>query len=276
MIKGMTTKPLLALTAGILLFTAPMMAQSALPMPADSKLIYRVQGLNAGNVLKLYKEPGKGIIVNIPHNATWIVRRNAQKTVDNVVWERVSWDNQTGWVMSDALNFDKEATEIAAARRACMADPKVVDKECCGYPESAKGGTFRSVPIYSVRQLVPGESLMMYVEKGSDAIAVEIPHNATWVAKLGKRAEAGKFAMENVRWAGQNGWVNAANLKFDPDTTKEGDRKRQKCGNMTASGEVDFQKSDVVCLPAPVIRRLQESGALDAATLNQLKQQGNK
>ena len=273
--KGMTIKPVLALAAGILLFAAPMISQAALEMPADSKLVYRVQGMTPGNVLKMYQEPGKGVIVNIPHNATWIVRRNAQKTVDKVVWERVSWDDQTGWVASDALAFDPEATDVAKARRECMADPKVQDKECCGYPEAAKGGVFRSVPIYAVEQLTAGESLMMYIDKGTDAIAVEIPHNATWVAKLGQRAEAGKFAMERVRWAGQNGWVNAANLKFDADTTKEGDRKRQKCGGMT-SGEVDFRKSDVVCLPAPVIRRLQESGALDAETINKLQAQGNK
>lgn len=273
--KGMTIKPALALVAGVLLFAAPLMSQAALSMPADSKLIYRVQGLNAGNVLKMYKEPGKDIIVNIPHNATWIVRRNAQQTVDNVVWEKISWDDQTGWVPSDSLVHDPEATEVVNARRACMADPKVVDKECCGYPEAAKGGTFRSVPIYGVQELVAGESLMMYVDKGTDAIAVELPHNASWVVQLGQRAEAGKFAMERVRWAGQNGWVDASKLKFDPDATKEGDRKRQKCGGM-ASGEVDFRKSDVVCLPAPVIRRLQESGALDAETINKLMAQGNK
>lgn len=274
--KGMTIKPVLALAAGILLFAAPMISQAAaLAMPADSKLVYRVQGMTPGNVLKMYQEPGEGIIVNIPHNATWIVRRNAQKTVDKVVWEKVSWDDQTGWVASDALAFDPEATDVAKSRRECMADPKVQDKECCGYPEAAKGGVFRSVPIYAVDQLTAGESLMMYVDKGTDAIAVEIPHNATWVAKLGQRAEAGKFAMERVRWAGQNGWVNAANLKFDADTTKEGDRKRQKCGGMTA-GEADFRKSDVVCLPAPVIRRLQESGALDAETINKLQSQVNK
>ncbi|MDD5392174.1 MAG: hypothetical protein PHE17_04050 [Thiothrix sp.] len=273
--KGMTIKPVLALAAGVLLFAAPLMSHAALSMPADSKLIYRVQGMSAGNVLKMYQEPGKNVIVNIPHNATWIVRRNGQKTVDKVVWEKVSWDDQTGWVVSDALVHDPEATDVANARRQCMADPKVQDKECCGYPEAAKGGVFRSVPIYSVQELTPGESLMMYVDQGNDAIAVEIPHNATWVAKLGKMGKAGKLSLERVRWAGQNGWVNAANLKFDPDTTKEGDRKRQKCGGMT-TGEVDFRKSDVVCLPAPVIRRLQESGALDAATVDKLKAEGNK
>ena len=36
---------------------------------------------------------------------------------------------------------------------------------------------------------------------------------------------------------------------------------------------VEFKKSEVVCLPAPVIRRLQEAGALDAATIDKLKSQ---
>lgn len=275
MTKGMTIKPVLAFAAGILLFAAPMITQAALTLPSDSTLIYRVQNMTAGNVLKMYQEPGKEVIVNIPHNATWIVRRNAQKTVDNAVWEKISWDDQTGWVLSDALAFDQEATNVANARRQCMADPKVEDKECCGYPETAKGAVFHSVPIFEVEKLVAGESLMMYVDKGSEAIAVEIPHNATWVAKLGQRAEAGKFAMEYVRWAGQNGWVDAAKLKLDPATTKEGDRKRQKCGGMV-EGDASAQKSEIVCLPAPVIRRLQESGVLDAETINKLKAQTNK
>lgn len=274
MMNGMN-KSALAIVAGMLL-AVPLMTQAALPMPADSQQVYRVQGLNAGSVLKMYKEPGKEVLVNIPHNATWISRRNAQQTLGEVVWEKISWDDQTGWVLSDALEHDSEATEIANARRQCLADPAVVDKECCGYPEAAKGGEFRSVPVYSVQELSAGESLMMYVDQGDNAIAVEIPHNASWVAKLGQMGTVGKVTLERVRWAGQNGWVNANNLKFDEAATKEGDRKRQKCGGMVSTAGADFRSSEVVCLPAPIIRRLQESGVLDAETIKQLQAQGNK
>lgn len=273
MMNGVNMKPALALMAGMLL-AAPLMAQAALPMPADSKQVYRVQGLDAGTVLKLYKEPGKDIIVNIPHNATWISRRNAQQTVDNEVWEKVTWDNQTGWVLSDSLAYDPDATETADARRQCLADPEVTDKECCGYPEAAKGGIFRSIPVYAVQGLDAGESLMMYVDHGDDAIAVEVPHNGTGIVKLGQRAEADKFAMERVRWAGQNGWLDDSKLVYDEAKTKEGDAKRQKCGGV--SGGVDFRSSEVVCLPASIIRRLQESGALDAETIDKLKSQADK
>jgi len=269
--KGIV-KPALSLMAGIVSFAVPFMAQAALSLPADMTEVFQVEGLSAGNVLKMYDQPGsEGVIVNIPHNAKWVVRRNAQVKAGNTLWEKISWgDRQTGWVDSNALALDPESTKIARDHRACVADPAVKLKECCGYPDAGKG-TFHSVPLFKVRGKAAGESLMMYVDKGSDAIAVEIPHNAVWIAKLGKRAEAGKSSWELVRWAGQNGWVNANDLEFDAAGTKEGDRKREVCGGSSAG--VDSKKSDVVCLPAPVIRRLQEAGALDADTINKLKSQ---
>ncbi len=264
----------LPLLAGIMLLAVPLFGMAALSMPADSSLVYRVQGLDAGSVLKMYKEPGKEVVVNIPHNATWIVRRNAQMTEGDKVWEKVSWDEQTGWVLSDSLTEDPDATELLAARRQCLADPKTADKLCCGYPEAAKGGLFKSIPVYEVQGLDAGQSLMMYVDHGDNAIAVEIPHSGTNIVKLGQRAEAGAFAMERVRWAGQNGWVDNAKLAYDEATTKAGDAKRQRCGGV--SGGVDFRASEVVCLPAPVIRRLQESGALDAETVKLLLEKSGK
>lgn len=269
--KGVLNKTVLSLLTGFMLLGAPLLGMAALSMPADTSLVYRVQGLDAGSVLKMYKEPGKDVIVNIPHNATWISRRNAQMTIGDKVWEKVSWDEQTGWVLSDSLVEDPQATEAANARRQCLADPAVQEKECCGYPEAAKGGVFKSIPVYAVKGFAAGESLMMYVDHGDDAIAVEIPHNGTNIVKLGQRAEAGSFAMERVRWAGQNGWLDDSKLEYDEAKTKAGDNKRQKCGGV--SGGVDFKASEVVCLPAPVIRRLQESGALDAATVEKLLEQ---
>lgn len=272
--EGVQNRVVLPWLAGAIILIVPLLGMAELSMPADTSKVYRVQGLDAGNVLKMYKEPGRDVIVNIPHNATWISRRNAQMTVGEKVWEKVSWDNQTGWVLSDSLVEDPEATEQANARRQCLADPAVKDKLCCGYPEAAKGGKFSSVPVYAVKGFEAGESLMMYVDHGDNAIAVELPHNASGVVKLGQRAEAGNFAMERVRWAGQNGWVDASKLVYDEETTKMSDMKRQRCGGVSEG--VDFRASEVVCLPAPVIRRLQESGALDADTLKQLMQQPAK
>jgi len=245
-----------------------------LTLPADSSKIYQTKNLKPGIVLKMYGKPGKDIMVNLPHNATWIVRRGAQEAVNGVMWEKVSWDNQTGWVDSSKLRFDGASTRIAAARRACINDPKVVEKMCCGYPETAKGVPFRSVPVYSVRSLKPGQSLIMYMEQGSSAVAIEIPHNATWVTKLGKVAKGDGVAFENVRWAGKNGWVNAAYLRQDAEKTKEGDNKRRVCSGKDSSGKpvelLPALESSVVCLPASVIRRLREAGALSGAVIDQL------
>lgn len=263
-----------------------------LTLPADSSKIYQVNGLTPGNVLKMYTTPNAGVIVNIPHNATWIVRRNAQQAVGGKVWEKVTWGHeQTGWVESSRLKYDPKATAIANQRRACMTNPAVQQKMCCGYPESAKGHPFRSVPLYAVQGLQAGQSLFMYVDKGgaSDAIAVEIPHNGTWVAKLGKVAKANDTSFELVRWAGQNGWVNAKHLRYDAAQTKIGDDKRRICGGAKGGKSVAGggspsvatsiatpetpAESAVVCLPASVIRRLQEAGALDADTLKKFQAQ---
>ncbi|MEZ5535518.1 MAG: hypothetical protein R3F02_07810 [Thiolinea sp.] len=269
---AISPKGIVKTLVGLYLSTIMLSAQAApLTLPADSSKIYQTKGLTPGNVLKMYAAPGRNIMVNLPHNATWIVRRGAQQTVNGVVWEKVSWDNQTGWVESNKLRYDAESTRIAAARRACMNDPKVVEKMCCGYPETAKGVPFRSVPIYSVRGLKPGQSLIMYMEQGTSAVAIEIPHNATWVTKLGKIAKADNVAFENVRWAGKNGWVNSAYLTLDPKKTKEGDDKRRICsGGRPLLPAAD---PDVVCLPASVIRRLRESGALSSAVIDQLAAQ---
>jgi len=217
-----------AVVAGMLLSVAIGVNAAPLTLPADSSKIYQTKNLRPGNVLKMYANPGSDIMVNLPHNATWIVRRNAQVAANGVVWEKVSWDNQAGWVDANRLRLDSQSTRIAAARRACMTNPATVDKMCCGYPETAKGVPFRSVPVFSVRGLKPGQSLMMYMEQGSSSIAVEIPHNATWVTKLGKIAKGDGVAFEQVRWAGKNGWVNTAYLNRDAQKTKEGDDKRRR------------------------------------------------
>lgn len=285
------------MATGWLMLATTAVKAAPLTLPADTSKIYSVKGLAAGSVLKMHRTAGASdVIVNIPHNATWIVRRNAQQTANGVTWEKVTWgQDQTGWVDSNRLQFDAKATNIAQQRRACMNNPAVKLKMCCGYPESAKGHPFRSVPLYTVQGLKPGQSLFMYVDNGgaSDAVAVEIPHNGTWVAKLGKVAKANNTAFELVRWAGQNGWVDAKHLRYDAAQTKIGDDKRRICGAKRTAGSagagsnrmtggaavqklVTPQKpaeSSVVCLPASVIRRLQEAGALDADTLKKFQAQ---
>ncbi|MEZ5480130.1 MAG: hypothetical protein R3E95_22405 [Thiolinea sp.] len=258
--------------AGLFLVTATTTLSAApLTLPADSSKIYQTKGLQPGMVLKMYANPGANVMVNLPHNATWIVRRNAQVIANGVTWEKVSWDNQTGWVDSNKLRYDAQATGIAAARRACMNNPAVADKMCCGYPEAAKGVPFRSVPIYSVRGLQPGQSLMMYVEEGSSAIAIEIPHNATWVTMGGQIAKGGNVSFTKVRWGGKDGWVNSAYLRLDPEKTREGDAKRRRCSG--GRPLLPAANPEVVCLPASVIRRLRETGALSEAVLQELSKQ---
>ncbi|PID48471.1 MAG: hypothetical protein CR991_01070, partial [Proteobacteria bacterium] len=60
-------------------------------------------------------------------------------------------------------------------------------------------------------------------------------------------------------------------LRLDAQKTREGDEKRRRCSGGRAL--LPAANPDVVCLPAAVIRRLREAGALPAAVLNELAAQ---
>ena len=53
--KGTLNKNTYALWLGMVMLVSPLLTFAALPMPADTSLVYRVKGLDAGNVLKMYK-----------------------------------------------------------------------------------------------------------------------------------------------------------------------------------------------------------------------------
>ena len=67
---------------------------------ADSSKVYRVANVNASGGLHLRTSPGieAGVLLELPHDARWIVVRDKRGNPLNPRWKKVHWNNQEGWV----------------------------------------------------------------------------------------------------------------------------------------------------------------------------------
>ena len=196
--------------------------------------IYKVQYIKQGQVLELKEKPARDskTLVAIPHDASWILRRDTGRTVvDKVVWRNIQWHTQRGWVSNYYLTVDPIATAQREKHQLCLKDPSIKDKSCCAYNPSTP---IKSIPIVMVKDIAVGESLILWSTvgkfKGDNLVA--IPHNARWIADLGgrkTRPDGSKWVQ--VRWNSKVGWLNQAYLAEDLATTQWGNKKRQQCAN---------------------------------------------
>ena len=196
--------------------------------------IYKVKHVGQGNSLTLHAYPSRNsrTIVAIPHNASWIMKRRAKKKVEGATWHKVMWNNQEGWVKDDNLSKDPVSTRMARGRLRCLKNPKTKDKMCCGYPASEVNKRVKHIDILAIKNTAVGKTVPLRTIPGKwkGKVIVAIPHNATWVARLEKEQKlANGEIWSYVRWNGQTGWINNANVRFDRGTTIQGDRKRQRC-----------------------------------------------
>ncbi|HIQ15211.1 MAG TPA: hypothetical protein EYH38_06540 [Leucothrix sp.] len=196
--------------------------------------IYKVKNIKQGESLKLKQFPSRDskTLVALPHDASWILRRDkGRKVVDKVVWRKVQWNNSLGWLSAYYIENDPAAEEQAVKRQACLNDRNIKEKICCGYTKAARKQAFKHVPILMVKNVPVGKSLFLYsqpTEFGKKLVA--IPHNATWIADLGKNKRHQNGTMwSHVRWTGKIGWVKSAFVKPDSQTTHIGDLKRKLC-----------------------------------------------
>ncbi|MGV6810476.1 MAG: hypothetical protein ACWA5U_11450 [bacterium] len=215
-------------TRRILLLTA-LFVGSMTPMTmALAEQVYRVIGVPAGQTLSIRSTPSDqgGVVVKVPHNASWFVLRGAPVNG----WQQVSWNNQNGWVKAANLESDKAATKVKAERDACLKDPSVSNKICCGFPPGAQSAIFKSVKVYSVTGVAKGDTLKMQLRPDTNSnVVIAIPHNATWITKANKKVQKGNITWEKVRWNGSVGWVQSSQITFDPEMTNVGDMKREMC-----------------------------------------------
>jgi len=190
--------------------------------------VYRVTGVAPGEGLVMYREANtKGpTVIKIPHNASWVIKRPESRPG----WQRISWNDQHGWVEAGKLSFDRAATQVVADRNQCLKDPTVTNKICCGFPPGAESEIFKTVKVHSVTGIRKGQSLKMYAQPAlGTRVIVSIPHNGTWIVKINKTAHKDGINWEKISWGGNRGWVNALNLQFNPELTTAGDLKRKQC-----------------------------------------------
>ena len=197
--------------------------------------IYRVTHIKQGESLKLKQTPSRNskTLVAIPHDASWMVRRDRGRTVvDKVVWRKVQWNQQQGWVSDYYLQRDANASVQTAKRKQCLNDRNIKQKMCCGYPEADRKRPYEHIPILAVRNIPVGESLILRSAPSpfSGKNLVAIPHNATWIADLGERkTHPSGSVWAKVRWSGKTGWLDTAYVTADRQTTHIGDQKRKMC-----------------------------------------------
>jgi len=213
---------------------ASLLLSIALQNFACANDIYKVKNIKQGNSLKLKQLPSRSskTLVAIPHDASWILRRDkGRKVVNKVVWRKVQWNHSLGWVSAYYIENDPQASIQAAKRQACLTDRNIKEKICCGYTKAARKQAYKHVPILAVKNVPVGKSLILYSKPtkfGRKLVA--IPHNATWIADLGEHKKQQNGTMwSHVRWTGKIGWVKSAFVKPDPQTTHIGDLKRKLC-----------------------------------------------
>ncbi len=200
---------------------------------AMAENLYKIKNVAQGSSVKLKKYPSKSskTVVALPHDATWIVRRDkGRKVIKKVVWRKVQWNKHQGWISAYYLAIDPQASLQAARRKACLKNKKIKKKVCCGYSIADRRRPYKHIPIFAVKGVPVGKSVILQSNPWGGKKLVAIPHDATWIADLGKRKKRLDGTIwAHVRWSGKTGWLNMAKLKADPKTTLIGDQKRKLC-----------------------------------------------
>ncbi len=205
-----------------------------MPVSVSADEVYKVVHVKPADSLNLraYPSSKSRIKVAIPHNATWVKKQGREKRVGGALWSKVSWNREEGWVNTYYLGKDERATRLLGQRMRCLANAQEQQRRCCGYPASRQKQPFKHVAILAVKGIAPGKTLSLRTSpgKGRGKILVAIPHNATWLSASGSKKvlDNGKV-WQQVRWNGQSGWVNSANVVLDRQATRLADRTRQLC-----------------------------------------------
>lgn len=203
---------------------------------ADSSSIYRVSNVAKSGILNLREAPSANskVLLELPHNARWISKKQNKNSRGRTrsVWHKVSWNNHEGWVNSNYLTVDPEATHVKLQRVSCLqGNPS--KPACCGYPKQKITGKVYPIKVYHVKGVDIGESLNVRQGGGRNMDVVEtIPHNASGIVKLPVKAiKNGSSTWEKVRWNGQNGWVNSYYLEYDPELSASRESLREMCNS---------------------------------------------
>ena len=189
--------------------------------------IYKVPNYVSKKGLVIYSAPkaGSKTIATIPPNTSWIKIQGRVQAG----WQKIAWNGQQGWIKAGSIILDRAATNIADKKTDCLHDPSVKNKTCCGIVETTSDPS-ELVKIYSVTGVAKNDLLMMNSSPGKkENIVSLIPHNATWIMKLGKKSVRNGIVWEKIKWGGTTGWVDGRKIQFSPGLTAVNDTKRKAC-----------------------------------------------
>ena len=189
--------------------------------------IYKVSNFIPRTGLKLLAEPKKNskIIASIPQNTSWIKIIGRPKAG----WQKISWNSLQGWVPAGTVELDRAATNLTDGKVDCLHDPKIKNKMCCGIVETTNDPS-ELVKIYSVTGVAQDDLLHMNSLPGrKENIVSLLPHNATWIMKLGETKMINGIKWEKIKWGGHTGWVDANKIQYSPELTSVNDLKRKAC-----------------------------------------------
>ena len=81
--------------------------------------IYSVTGVSKGNLLTINEKPQPNgrIVLRAPHNATWLMKLDKNKSRNGVSWEKVQWGGREGWIDGSKIQYSPELTAVNDAKR---------------------------------------------------------------------------------------------------------------------------------------------------------------
>lgn len=213
---------------------------------ADVNDIYKVTHIGQGNSLTLHAYPAdhSRIVVSIPHNASWVIKRQkrSQRQIEGELWHKVVWAGHEGWVKDKYLSKDvlstRRAQEHQNARQQCLKDNTIKDKSCCGYTKAKSKSRFKSpsttkrIDMYAIKGVAKGSTVSLRSQPGKrkGVVLVAVPHSAKWIAALPKvKTLANGETWQQVRWGAKTGWMNKKYLQFDDSATLQSEKRRTQC-----------------------------------------------
>jgi hypothetical protein len=202
--------------------------------------VYKVSHVGQGNSLKLHAYPARHsrVVVAIPHNASWVVKREkrAQRKVAGELWHKVRWNSHEGWVQDKYLSKDilstRKAKEHLNVRQQCLANNAIKDKSCCGYVKAKSSAIIKRIDMYAVKGVAKGSSVPLRSTPGKwkGSVLVAVPHSAKWIVALpNAKVMPNGNTWQKVRWGSKTGWINKKYIQFDNSATLQGEKRRKQC-----------------------------------------------
>lgn len=107
------------------------LSYSGVALAKNKVKVYKVCQVKSGQRVNLYKDPTihSRIIAKLPANTSWIKKQKGKKKYSHSHWQKVTWNNKSGWLRNSCLELNKKHTKIVAKQPYCL-NKKTRTKDC--------------------------------------------------------------------------------------------------------------------------------------------------